>query len=126
MPAWSRAIAGAVASARQRRQIEMRREAIGKAVEIAIEPGMLRRLHQTEMTARQRDVRERRQIAQHRQIGARGGLRQHRAMTLAADLVEDHAGDAHVVMMPLQPLQQGRRGRADPFRAQHQHDRQVA
>ncbi len=103
----------------------MRRELRAQPVEVAIERVMLARLHQTEMAARQRDVVECRQIPQHRQIRARGRLRQHRAMPLAADLVEDHAGNADIGMMPLQPLQQRRRRRADAFRAQHQHDWQL-
>eukprot|EP01136_Pigoraptor_vietnamica_P009960 Opistho-1_new@47020 len=106
-------------------EIQMRRQPFGQLRGIGTDIGMLLRLHQAEMPAGQSEVFKGRQVAQRRHASAHGSPGQHVAMPLAADLVEDHAGNIDLTVMPLQPLEQGGGRRGDALGAQHQHDRQA-
>ena len=86
---------------------------------------MLVRLHQAEMAFRQGQRRIARHRAEHRDAERRDGVGDERAMALAADAVEHHAGDAHARIVGRKAAHHGGRGLRLPGDIEHQQHRQT-
>ncbi len=96
-----------------------------RAIEESLEIAVLARLHQAEMPLRKREPGVARHAAEDRELRQRRPRRrgEDRAVSRAADAVEDHAGENDVLPVPREALEQRRDGCALARRIHHQHHR---
>ena len=98
---------------------------VGEMIEPRREIGVLGRLHQPEMTFRQRKSLVAWQRTEHRNVERGERVRHHRAMARTTDPVEDHACDPHRGIMRRKSPHHRGRGLRLAVHVEHQHHRQA-
>ena len=114
---------GGTGEALQGGGIDVAGNGIRRLVEEALQPLMLAGWHQTQMAVGQGEGIQARQGAQHGDAEGRQGGAEQGFVVGAADPVQDHAGDRHVLPEGGEAVDQGCGGLGLRLHVQHQHHR---